>query len=332
MLEYSIDLGMSVAFFPTPLQKPPSQYLQNVMLKFDHYYADSEECQHPLPTLWERAEEGTLQPMTTNAVAEAPAENGENRAILLEEEGSENRPTKTSKARDRWKKALSKSLEESETAYSEEERKGSATGLMNMKGENRQVWRPKRQPRLADLVASLSSQKKQRQTRCTSPPLSPASSKISLQSRQQMLQSRVQDRVHTTKMFFEDEILGKERDIASKPLSMFKEASKRVLADVHKNRMQTQGSMDLADVVSLYLAKMRAEHENDSKSQAKNGVSTRRGSHMELRKRLSVQSAASHGREGEDKPATIPLDRWCKIVRENKVNKIRARAVVETEV
>ena len=100
-----------------------------------------------------------------------------------------------------------------------------------------------------------------------------------------MLQSRVQDRVHTTKTFFEDEILGKERDIASKPLSMFKEASKRVLADVHKNRMQTQGSMDLADVVSLYLAKMRAEHENDSKSQAKNGVSTRRGSHVELRKR-----------------------------------------------
>ena len=46
---------------------------------------------------------------------------------------------------------------------------------------------------------------------------------------------------------------------------------------------------------------------------------------MELCKRFSVQSAASHGRKEEpDKPGTIPFDRWCKIVRENKVNKIKA--------
>jgi hypothetical protein len=148
-----------------------------------------------------------------------------------------------------------------------------------------------------------------------------------------MLQSRIQDRVHTTKAFFEDEILEKERKIASKPLSMFKDASKRVLADVKRNRNHSQGSItDLADVVSLYLAKMRAEGNNTKSPQATNEISTaRRGSQMELRKRLSTQSAAIN-KEGEDKPGTIPLERWCKIVRENK-NQIRAKAcALETEV
>jgi hypothetical protein len=148
-----------------------------------------------------------------------------------------------------------------------------------------------------------------------------------------MLQSRIQDRVHTTKAFFEDEILEKERKIASKPLSMFKDASKRVLADVKRSRKHSQGSStDLADVVSLYLAKMRAEDNSKKSPQATNEISTaHRGSHMELRKRISAQSASA-SKEREDKPGTIPLERWCKIVRENK-NQIRAKACsLETEV
>ena len=152
-----------------------------------------------------------------------------------------------------------------------------------------------------------------------------------------MLQSRVQDRVHTTKAFFEDDILDKERNIASKPskpLSRFKDASKRVLADVKRNRNHGQGSPDVADVLSLYLAKMRAESNNTKSPQATqfNEISTaHRGSQMELRKRLSAQSSAA-SRHGEEKPGTIPLERWCKIVRENK-SQIRAKMhTLETEV
>ena len=72
-----------------------------------------------------------------------------------------------------------------------------------------------------------------------------------------MLQSRVQDRAKTTKEFFGDEILGKED---SRPITMFKEASKRVLADIKRKRRQADGGYNLADVVSQYLAKMIAEH------------------------------------------------------------------------
>lgn len=262
-------------------------------------------------------------------MARESAENGDSR-IMEEDKSRERSPSKSIKARDRWKKAFTMSLDEPETADDIEKRSGSAS-TSNPSG--RQVWRPKQQPRLADLVASLSSQKKQGQTRGTNPPLSPTASKISLQSRQQMLHSRIQDRVHTTKAFFEDEILEKERKIASKPLSMFKDASKRVLADVKRNRKHSQGSStDLADVVSLYLAKMRAEGNSTKSPQATKEISTaRRGSQMELRKRLSAQSAAA-SKEGEDKPGTIPLERWCKIVRENK-NQIRAKASsLETEV
>ena len=293
-----------------------------------HNYSitDSEGHKLSLPILWEKAEEGALQAMTVNATAKASAGNDESK-IIKEEEGRETCTSRSSKARDRWKKAISKSLDESEIADDIEKRKGSASAI-GTNSSSRQVWRPKQQPRLADLVASLSSQKKQRQTHNTSPPLSPTASKISLQSRQQMLQSRVQDRVHTTKAFFEEEILEKERNITSKPLSMFKEASKRVLADVQRTRKQSRGSMDFADVVSLYLAKMRAEGEFEKTPQATNGVSTaHRGSHMELRKRASAQSAAGK----EEKPGTIPLDRWCKIVRKNK-SQIRAKATLETEV
>lgn len=299
-----------------------------------HYsITDSEERKLSLPTLWEKAEKGVLQATTTSAMANESAENSESR-IKKEEECSEKSPSRSSKARERWKKAITMSLDEPETADDIKERKDSASASMGMNPSGRQVWRPKQQPRLADLVASLSSQKKQGQTRGTSPPLSPIS-KISLQSRQQMLQSRVQDRVHTTKAFFEDDILDKERNIASKPsksLSRFKDASKRVLADVKRNRNNGQGSPDVADVLSLYLAKMRAESNNTKSPQATqfNEISTaHRGSQMKLRKRLSAQSSAA---SKEEKPGTIPLERWCKIVRENK-SQIRAKThTLETEV
>ena len=300
-----------------------------------HYLiTDSEERKLSLPTLWEKAEKGVLQATTTSTMAKESAENSENRS-KEEEECSEKSPSRSSKARERWKKAITMSLDEPETADDVKKRKDSASASMGMNPSGRQVWRPKQQPRLADLVASLSSQKKQGQTRGTSPPLSPIS-KISLQSRQQMLQSRVQDRVHTTKAFFEDDILDKERNIASKPskpLSRFKDASKRVLADVKRNRNHGQGIPDVADMLSLYLAKMRAESNNTKSPQATqfNEISTahHQGSQMELRKRLSAQSSAV---SKEEKPGTIPLERWCKIVRENK-SQIRAKAhTLETEV
>ena len=79
---------------------------------------------------------------------------------------------------------------------------------------------------------------------------------------------------------------------------------------------------------------MRAESNNTKSPQATqfNEISTahHRGSQMELRKRLSAQSSAAS--KGEEKPGTIPLERWCKIVRENK-SQIRAKAhTLETEV
>ena len=314
--------------FPTQFattNKQITKLLHDIVLSCP-FYAD---CKHSLSPLWEKAEKGSLQTATTSAVAEATVKNRESHKRKAVNEQSS---LKTKVARDRWKKAISKSLEESEI---EVDKRGSAFALQNP--SNRQVWRPKQQPRLADLVASLSSQKKQKQVRSTSPPLSPAASKISLQSRQQMLQSRVQDRVHTTKAFFEEEILEKEKSIVStapnKPLSMFKKASRRVLADVQRTKRHSQGTMDLADVAFLYLAKMRAEYQNDAESQATNGIPAHQDSHMEIRKRISAQLAnVSSRRKAEEAPRTIPLERWCKIVRENRVNTRRERTFLETEV
>ena len=226
-----------------------------------------------------------------------------------------------------WKKAAHKSLEDPviEHVGRVDRAKDDVTSLSKtnplFKGEGRQVWRPKKQPRLADLVASLRSAQKQ------SPPITPTALKtMSLQSRQQMLQHRVLDRVHTTKAFFEDEIV---RDTDNKARAMFKETSKRVLDDIRRKKKQKEGGGNLADVVSLYLEKMRAEGGTDTRSFSPHlGVPTLY-TYQNSRKRESTGIQTSS--EEDAKPGAISLEKWCKIVREKRASKEKG-IVRETEV
>lgn len=245
--------------------------------------------------------------------------------IKREEEVREGESSESSKTRKLWKKAAQKSLQSDELE------------LSSM--ENRHVWRPSKQPRLADLVASLSSQERQKLTRSVSSQPTSTTSKVSLQSRQQMLQSRVQDRANTTKAFFEDDILDKEAE--NKPIgkSLFKEASKRVIADIQRKRKQAEGGYDLPDIVSLYLAKMKTERAYVNKPappvpDTAGVIPKSRSVHhssttTNLRKRRASCFTASY-RDSSETPGTIPLELWCNFLRENKSS--RKRAAVETEV
>ena len=57
-----------------------------------------------------------------------------------------------------WKQTIHKSIQHNQLEPEATVRDGSIIG------ENRHVWRPKEQPKLTDVVASLSSQKKQKQS------------------------------------------------------------------------------------------------------------------------------------------------------------------------
>lgn len=239
---------------------------------------------------------------------------------------------KTNKARGLWRTAANRTIRESREE-SGKEAKGHPTGLPGLRNggaykkqpsgcsreedNHHQVWRPKKQPRLADLVASLGKlQEKNKQDSGAKPsPLSPTTPTTSLRSRQQMLQ----DRIQVTQAVLTDEILNEER--AKKPRMSFREASKRITMNLQKQQHEREGCKTLSDVVSLYLAKMRAEGKSAAsldKETTPRGVPRTYQTHhgkASLQKRRSTRGAFNTGTLG-----TIPLDKWHKLVWDSKTS------------
>lgn len=179
-----------------------------------------------------------------------------------------------------------------------------------------QVWRPKKQPRLADLVSSLGKlhERQKQNGRALHPPVSHTMSNASLRSRQQMLQ----DRIQVTQAVLTDEILSEER--ANKPRISFKEASRRITMNLQKQRKDKSGCKNLSDVVSLYLAKMKTEKDGKDASpdrvtsQVPKSYQTHHGK-AKLHKRRST-----HGTFDSGKLGAIPLDKWHKLVWDSKTS------------
>lgn len=232
--------------------------------------------------------------------------------------------TKTNKARGLWRSAANRTIREN---YEESDkqptslpqlRNGGAyqkesSGKNHEEDNHHQVWRPKKQPRLADLVGKLQERKKQ-DGETKSSLLSPTTPTTSLRSRQQMLQ----DRIQVTRAVLTDEILSEER--VKKPRMSFREASKRITMNLQKQQREKEGCKNLSDVVSLYLAKMRTEGNAalPDKGTTKSGVPRTYQTHhgkARLHKRCSTRGAFNTGRLG-----AIPLDKWHKLVWDSKTS------------
>lgn len=236
---------------------------------------------------------------------------------------------KTNRARGLWRTAANRTIRESQEELAKHARdhptslpgmsnggsyQKQPSGSSSEEDNHHQVWLPKKQPRLADLVASLGKlQEKKKQE--SGSPLSPTTP-TSLRSRQQMLQ----DRIQVTRAVLTDEILNEER--VKKPRMSFREASKRITKNLQKQQKEREGCKTLSDVVSLYLTKMKAEGKTDVASPDKGatpkGVPRTYQTHhgkAKLHKRRSTRGAFNPGTLG-----AIPLDKWHKLVWDSKTS------------
>ena len=195
-----------------------------------------------------------------------------------------------------------------------------------------QVWRPNKQPRLADLVASLGKMqaKPKRKHEALHQTPSTTVANASLRSRQQMLQ----DRIKVTQEVLTDEILSDER--VKKPKMSFKEASKRITLKLQMQQHEKKGCKNISDVVSLYLAKKKAEEMAITSSPA----AARAGDEATTSKSFQTHhgKAKLHKRRSnrtfDNNPlGAIPLDKWHKLVSDNKtsVSSINGGFKLETE-
>jgi hypothetical protein len=237
---------------------------------------------------------------------------------------------KNDRARGLWRSAANRTIRESREDLDEEAR-GNPTDLKNgganqkqpsgcslEKDNHHQVWRPKKQPRLADLVASLGKlqEEKKQDSGAKLSPLSPTTPTTSLRSRQQMLQ----DRIQVTQAVLTDEILSEER--VKKPRMSFRDASRRITMNLQKQQREKEGCKTLSDVVSIYLAKMRAEGKtaaSPDKGKTPQGArptafQTHHGK-VKLHKRRSTRGTFNTGALG-----AIPLDKWHKLVWDSKTS------------
>ena len=236
---------------------------------------------------------------------------------------------KNNRARGLWRSAANRTIRESHTDLDKQAsgnpglRNGSAhqkqtSGFSQEENNHHQVWRPQKQPRLADLVTSLGKlqEKKKQDSGAKASPISPTTPTTSLRSRQQMLQ----DRIQVTQAVLTDEILNEER--VKKPRMSFRDASRRITMNLQKQQQEREGCKTLSDVVSLYLAKMRAEGKKPaspdkgttSKGSAPTTFQTHHGK-VKLHKRRSTRGAFNTGALG-----AIPLDKWHKLVWDSKTS------------
>ena len=235
------------------------------------------------------------------------------------------------RARGLWRSAANRTIREG----GEETKKVSwkyatASNVSIEEDSYHQVWRPTKQPRLADLVATLGKMK-EKQKKIHEPlhqTASTSAANTSLRSRQQM----IQDRIKVTQEVLTDEILSEER--TKTPKMSFKEASKRITLKLQMQQQEKEGCRSLSDVVSLYLAKKKTEEfakgaspsPGDSTVPAAESYQTHHGK-AKLHKRRSNR--------GIDKSAlgAIPLEKWHKLVSDNKtsVSSINGGFKIESE-
>ena len=177
-----------------------------------------------------------------------------------------------------------------------------------------QVWRPKKQPHLAELVM-CSKELQERQRKSTRdgtvrPPLDRSLSSRDLFIRQQQLFDRIQATQAVLKDSTDQIVLDSADSTAKKPPMSFKEASRRVISD---QRKRNRGHSSFSDVVTQYLAKMESERDayGASSQNPQTPTSSIRFPSWHSKPQLSKQSS-SQGVLG-----AIPIDEWHKLVEES---------------
>jgi len=242
-------------------------------------------------------------------------------------------------------------------------RRTSARTPFLREGETHFVWRPKKRPMLSDLVDMLknrdeeepehtvyeqkeATESKIEEELSSTTPLPPRTPKPvksgstftlnrsgSLRTRQQALVNRV---IATRAVLKEttDELLKEEEpETPQKPkhMTLF-EASKRVTANIKKQKKAKEGSKDFSDIVSEYLAKTKSEAnslETSGSTTAKDEVPKSAG----YRGRMSMGPAKKHiNLQRRETKGAIPISQLREIVREERLQSDEARYIRDFEI
>ena len=170
------------------------------------------------------------------------------------------------------------------------------------------VWRPRKQPRLPDLVVNAKELQERRRKSLhesrTKPLLKRSASRMSLMVRQQHLIDRVQATQAVLKEST-DEILGSP--VAEKPTISFREASKRIISD---RKRHNQNRNRLSDIVTQYLAKYESERE--AHIPLDHQTPTSPGNSAGYSKRELCKTRSTQGIVG-----AIPIEEWHKLTGDN---------------
>lgn len=196
-----------------------------------------------------------------------------------------------------------------------------AQSIYLREGESHQVWRPKKQ--LSDVVEKLNKELKEEERqpspdKAKKPPLqTPTAGKSSLRSRQKTVFKRA---LATQAVLKEttDELLNdadEEGSEANKPKLSLREASKRITANLKKQESQigVAGGANISNVVSQYLAKLRAEGGTELLSSGGSDTATSPLVPQPARRRQGTRRVAF-----TDTPGAVELKQWKKIVRNAK--------------
>ncbi len=189
-------------------------------------------------------------------------------------------------------------------------------------GDSHRVWRPKKAPQLANLVGDLLKKEKSRPSFefgmvATTPvrpkfsALTPTAgpSRVDLKSRQKTVFSRV---LATQELLREttDELLKEEEDEQPKPHLSLLEASKKITANIKKQRSTDQDSKgsDFSSVVRTCLGKMRSGDMSVDDTGFGNAGIRRRPS----------RRASKKGH-----PGAIPLKKWKHLARQETLAQMK---------
>lgn len=170
-----------------------------------------------------------------------------------------------------------------------------------MKDKGHKIWLPEKQPNRTDLFSSLQSSSNKQNEKPQL--LQRSESKLSLRSRQRL----VNDRIHITQAVLPNEILNKQRKKMT-----FKEATEHVIARQRSN-------LRVSDVVSQYLAKMKAEGVTDVAASMKDFGGVMKSNNFPStvqRRRYDAQISDAQGGKG----GSLPVETWHKIVKQTSVS------------
>lgn len=244
-----------------------------------------------------------------SAVGKVSQESGESETTFTNQ-GSEDMPRTLSEG-SAWKKVKKVQLNDSRptTLSLREDDNGSPeheTFYLH-EGQMHQVWRPKKNPQLANLVTNMMKAKKQE----SRSPLLATPSKADLRSRQKTLFNRVQAtqavlKETTDEILYEEDEDEDDEDVRAKRKSRLTlhAATKKISANLLRQKSAEKERQSISDVVSQYLAKARAEP-----ATVQDEIQASPGGNFSTQKTV---------RRPAETPGAIPLKKWREIVRENK--------------